>query len=82
MRKTIFMAGAILLAAGALVACAPLAVINAVSPGGASVATNAIRYGSDPRNSLDIYRPKAGDGPAPVIVFFYGGNWVSGKRSN
>lgn len=82
MKKTLFLSSAILLAAVALVACAPLAVINAVSPDGASVVTNAISYGSGPRNSLDIYRPKAGSGPAPVIVFFYGGNWVSGKRGD
>lgn len=82
MKKTILTAGAALLAAAALIACAPLAVVNAVSPGGASVATTAIPYGSDPRNRLDIYRPKAGSGPAPVIVFFYGGNWISGKRDD
>lgn len=84
MNKSIYLIGAILLAGASLVACSPLAVVNAVSPGGASQATDAIRYGSDPRNMLDIYQPKAGagKGAAPVIVFFYGGNWVSGKRSD
>ncbi len=31
--------------------------------------------------SLDIYRPAApANGPAPVVVFFYGGSWRSGER--
>lgn len=32
------------------------------------------------RHRLDIYRPAEKDGPAPVVVFFYGGNWKSGER--
>src|SRR5690349_1063944 len=32
--------------------------------------------------SLDLYRPggPAATGGAPVVVFFYGGSWTSGKR--
>lgn len=80
MNKLIY--GASVLLAGALAACSPLSVVNAVSPGGAVQATPALRYGADPRNMLDVYRPAAGTRDAPVIVFFYGGNWVSGKRSD
>ena len=80
MNKLIFSASVLL--AGALAACSPLSVVNAVSPGGAAQATSALRYGSDPRNMLDVYRPAAGAHDAPVIVFFYGGNWVSGKRED
>ena len=97
MTRRLYLACAAVLAAAvaaSLSACSPLSVVNAISPGGASQATEAIRYGSDPRNMLDIYRPTAasrattgtgagaGAGAAPVIVFFYGGNWVSGKRSD
>jgi len=84
-KRTFLLSSAVLLTAGLLAACSPLAVVNAVSPDGASSATTAVRYGADPRNMLDIYRPatlRAGGGAAPVIVFFYGGNWVSGKRSD
>jgi acetyl esterase/lipase len=80
MKKLIY--GATVLLAGALAACSPLSVVNAVSPGGAVQATSALRYGQDPRNTLDVYRPAAGGHDAPVIVFFYGGNWVSGKRGD
>jgi acetyl esterase/lipase len=80
MNKLIY--GAAVLLTGALAACSPLSVVNAVSPGGAVQAMPALRYGADPRNMLDVYRPAAGNQDAPVIVFFYGGNWVSGKRQD
>ncbi|VXC76956.1 esterase/lipase/thioesterase family protein [Massilia sp. 9I] len=31
---------------------------------------------------LDIYQPATGVDKAPVIVFFFGGNWVSGSRGD
>lgn len=68
-----------------LTACSPLTAVNAVSPDGGARATTSIRYGDAPRNMLDVYMPparQAGAGPAPVIVFFYGGNWVSGARGD
>ena len=81
MNKLIHCAAAVLFA-GAVAACSPLAVVNAVSPAGAVQATPAIRYGLDPRNMLDVYRPAATVKNAPVIVFFFGGNWVSGERGD
>ena len=39
----------------------------------------------DPRHglSLDVYRPDTGtSAAAPVVVFFYGGNWKSGQRQH
>ena len=67
----------------ALPACSPLTAINAFSPGGASERTADLSYGEGPRRMLDVYRPKdAGNGKAPVVVFFYGGNWVSGDRTD
>ena len=68
--------------AAALSACSPLKLVNAVSPDGDARATQAIHYGKGERNKLDIYQPAKNAGSAPVIVFFYGGNWVSGKRED
>jgi acetyl esterase/lipase len=31
--------------------------------------------------SLDVYRPAPARGPAPVVVFFYGGTWRDGERA-
>lgn len=83
MNKRIFRiaAGGLLLSA-ALAACSPLAVVNAVSPNGAVQAASGIAYGAGERRRLDIYRPKTASANAPVIVFFYGGNWVSGDRKD
>ena len=66
----------------ALAACSPLTVVNALSPGDASERTANLSYGEGPRRMLDVYRPKAGTGNAPVVVFFYGGNWVDGDRAD
>lgn len=40
-----------------------------------------VRYSVEPELSLDIYRPLGNDGPAPTVVFFYGGGWQRGERS-
>jgi len=42
-----------------------------------------VRYGPDPRHLLDVYQPQASTVPghAPVVLFFYGGNWTSGERA-
>jgi acetyl esterase/lipase len=77
MRKLFLFGLAVLLSA-----CSPLTVVNAVSPAGSVQATRALHYGSDARNALDVYRPTGNAAAAPVVVFFYGGNWVSGKRED
>ncbi|MYM26201.1 alpha/beta hydrolase fold domain-containing protein [Duganella sp. FT135W] len=66
----------------ALAACSPLTALNALSPGGASECIEGVAYGDGPRRKLDIYRPRSQSGTAPVVVFFYGGNWVSGARGD
>lgn len=67
---------------GGLAACAPLATINALSPATASTVNQDLAYGAGPRNKLDIYLPREAKGPRPVVVFFYGGNWISGDRAS
>lgn len=51
----------------------------AVPPGGCHVARD-IAYGPDPRQKLDLYVPDRLAGPAPVLLFFYGGAWQSGAK--
>ena len=39
-------------------------------------------YASDPGLRLDVYRPaQASDTPRPLIVFFHGGGWTTGDKS-
>src|SRR5450830_1445029 len=68
--------------AGGLVACSPLTALNALSSSSASRVTPDLAYGPLPRQKLDVYAPKVHAGPVPVVVFFYGGNWVSGERKD
>ena len=71
----------------ALAACSPLKTFNAVIPkdGASRQVAEAISYGSEERQKLDIFTPDAdapeAGGARPVIVFFYGGSWNSGTRT-
>lgn len=42
--------------------------------------TSGIAYGANPRQKLDVYRPKVPCPDGPVVVFLYGGGWNSGDR--
>lgn len=74
--------GALVIGLGGLAACSPLRTINALSPGGASTVESGVAYGDGARRKLDIYLPRERKGPLPVVVFFYGGNWVAGERAD
>ncbi len=42
-----------------------------------------IAYGSDPRQRLDVYVPEsAAEGPRPLIVFWHGGRWRYGDKTD
>lgn len=75
------LAGAITLACAG---CSPVAVLNALVPDDTYESTLAIGYGEDSRQKLDVYRPRGAPPPSgfPVVVFFYGGTWSSGERSD
>ncbi|HEY8099447.1 MAG TPA: alpha/beta hydrolase [Burkholderiaceae bacterium] len=60
----------------------PLMVINALTSDASYIKTEDIAYGADARQKLDVYVPRGRQGGAPVVVFFYGGNWSSGKRQD
>lgn len=73
-------AGAVVL--GGLAACSPLGALNALSPGRDLQSKADVPYGTNVRQRLDIYAPEKAAANAPVVVFFYGGNWVRGERSD
>ncbi|WAC28751.1 alpha/beta hydrolase [Ancylobacter sp. SL191] len=58
----------------------PLTLLNTAARFGAYDRVTGIAYGADPRQRLDVYRPR-GEGPHPVAVFFYGGSWQEGDRA-
>ena len=72
---------------GALAACSPVMLVNAITPTSALTKTTGIAYapGSNTRHQLDVYQPAAADSGRtlrPVVVFFYGGAWQEGSRSD
>jgi len=67
---------------GLLMGCSPLKVLDAFTPGGTFTRTADLNYGSDPRNLLDVYTPVDAPADAPVVVFFYGGSWNTGSRTD
>lgn len=73
------------LAAMGLAACSPLGALNGLdsvaSGGGVRQVARDQAFGSDPRQQLDVYAPSRAQN-APVLVFFYGGSWSSGKRQD
>ncbi|WP_421989766.1 alpha/beta hydrolase [Roseococcus sp.] len=69
-----------LLAVGATAACSPVRMLNRMAPD--RLAAEGVAYGPGPRQLLDVYAPVPQGRPAPVVVFFYGGNWDSGDRAD
>jgi acetyl esterase/lipase len=41
-----------------------------------------IAFGPDPQQRLDVYVPKAAAGPRPVVVFWHGGRWRYGNKTD
>lgn len=87
MPMAIVLKGAVLVSAAlamvvGLGACSPLTLLNAVTPSSSYDKSADIAYGDDPRQRLDVYRPRNAGAAAPVVVFFYGGTWQSGKRAD
>lgn len=62
-------------------ALSPVRMLNAVAAFGSYRMTSDIAYAPGARRSLDVYRPSPGGESAPVVVFFYGGNWQEGEKS-
>ncbi len=63
----------------ALAGCSPAGVLNALTPDGGVRVERDVRYAPGPRHTMDVYRPVA-PGDWPVLVFFYGGDWRSGRK--
>jgi len=67
--------------------CSGLDLLDAVTPTAGYAVDTDIPYGDAARQRLDVYRPaqptgSAPVGSAPVVVFFYGGNWETGRRED
>jgi hypothetical protein len=70
----------VLIAVVLVTACSRTSVLNALAPSEGITLTRDITYAPGPRRTLDIHAPRSSAQPAPVVVFFYGGNWDSGVK--
>lgn len=72
-------------AAALLGGCSGAGILNTLTPDSGYSEEPGIAYGDDPRQKLDVYRPKVPGGAAggvpPLVVFFYGGSWSMGNRA-
>jgi acetyl esterase/lipase len=69
------------LAALMLSACSPADLLNATIPTGSLTITRNVPYGTDARQTLDIYQPATPQPGRPAVVFLFGGSWDSGDKS-
>lgn len=70
------------LGAVALARCAPVDALNASIETDGLTILRDIPYGPAPRQAMDVYRPDGAPGGLPVVVFFYGGSWQTGRRQD
>jgi acetyl esterase/lipase len=80
--KLLVLAGVALTAALVVVACGGIAFTAANAPAlfGEFHRSADVPYGTRPRQQLDVYSPwNAKD--KPIIVFWYGGGWENGRKS-
>lgn len=70
------------MAAFGLSGCTGLQLLNATVSHRGYVRTTDIAYGADPRQKLEVYLPKKMAPNAKVVVFFYGGSWRNGSKTD
>ncbi|TAJ39409.1 MAG: alpha/beta hydrolase [Reyranella sp.] len=67
---------------GTLAGCSPAALLNTTVPRKGYTLEADIPYGPDSRQKLDLYRPETPHADGKAVIFFYGGSWDSGTKSD
>jgi acetyl esterase/lipase len=60
----------------------PLGLINSLVPKEGYHKHGSLSYGTLERQKLDVYVPEGIGGDLPLVLFFYGGSWQSGRRQD
>jgi len=63
-----------------LAACAPVSILNGITPSSTFDRTKNIAFGDGARETLDIYRTEKPKDGSPVLFFVHGGSWDSGSK--
>src|SRR5215471_7328526 len=59
----------------------PASLLNLTVPRSGYRVERDIPYGAEKRQRLDLYVPDGFKAPAPAVLFFYGGGFVAGRKS-
>ena len=68
-------------AVATLAACAPVTILNGITPSSSFEKTKNVSYGEAKHEVLDVYRSEKPKADAPVLVFIHGGSWDSGSKN-
>lgn len=69
-----------ILAAITFAACAPVTLLNTITPSGSFSKAKNVSYGSLERQTMDLYKADKPRANAPVLVFIHGGSWEEGSK--
>lgn len=72
---------ALFASATALVACAPVTVLNGITPSSTFDKMKNVSFGEGLRDVMDIYRAEDPKTDSPVLMFVHGGSWDSGSKN-
>ncbi|HEX4055537.1 MAG TPA: alpha/beta hydrolase [Tepidisphaeraceae bacterium] len=72
----------ILLAFVAMTGCTRFDILNATIPSCGYIRTSNLPYANLPRQKLDVYVPRHAKSNTPTVVFFYGGDWQNGNKTD
>ncbi len=61
-------------------ACAPVTLLNTITPSDSFTKAKNLSYGDLDRQKLDIYRAESPRANAPVLLFIHGGSWEDGSK--
>lgn len=67
---------------GLLGGCSPAALLNTTVSRDGYTLVSDIPYGSHPRQKLDVYKAEKPRADGKSVIFFYGGSWDSGTKSD
>lgn len=62
--------------------CAPTDLLNRMVDRDGLIEQHDVAYGPLPRQAMDVWRPAAGAANLPIVMFFYGGSWQTGRRAD
>lgn len=73
---------AVLLATAAIsfASCAPVNLLNGLTPSSAFNLEKDIRFSQTPALDMDVYTPVNAKPDAPLVIFIYGGSWKDGSK--